>query len=168
MSATLKMKHFILGPSVPDKHFILGPSVPDGAPWVQVAVSRACSLLWCVGFFLRWLFLLHCTGLGAWASAVAARSLSLCGTQALIGPRHVESSWTRIELTSRPLAGGFLSTILPRNPRDTHLYDFLKAVCFSFLICYLGSLRWGSLFFQSDLQHIFLYVCQVLSKEPGM
>lgn len=125
---------------------------------MQVAVSGACSLLWCVGFFLHWLFLLHCTGLGAWASAVAAPSLSLCGTQALIGPRHVESSWTRIELTSRPLAGGFLSTILPRNPRDTHLYDFLKAVCFSFLIL-LSRLSEVRLIVFSVRSTAYIFIC---------
>ena len=59
--------------------------------WVFVAAHRLSlvvasggySLLQCVGFSLQWLLLLGSRALGAWASVVAARALSSCGTRAL-------------------------------------------------------------------------------------
>ena len=47
-----------------------------------VAVSRGYSSLWCAGFSSQWLLLLQSMG-SAWASVVAARRLSSCGSQAL-------------------------------------------------------------------------------------
>ena len=39
---------------------------------------------------------------------------------ALVAPRHVESSWTRIELVSLELQGGFLATRPPGKPQNIH------------------------------------------------
>ena len=72
-----------------------------------VVASMGYSLLWCTGFSLRWLFLLHSTGprcagfssCGTWAqqlwlagSRVQAQQLWCTGLVAL---RHVGFSWTR-------------------------------------------------------------------------
>ena len=48
--------------------------------WVSIdplaAVSRGYSLLWCLGFSLRWLLLLRAQALGSWASVVVEHRLS--------------------------------------------------------------------------------------------
>ena len=60
-----------------------------------VAASGGYSSLWCAGFSLQWLLLLHSTG-------SRCTAFSSCGTQAqqlwhtgLVAPRHVGSSRTR-------------------------------------------------------------------------
>ena len=45
------------------------------------------------------------------------RECRLCSSwrTGVVAPRHVEFSWTRIELVTFTLAGGFLSTVLPQK-----------------------------------------------------
>ena len=74
-----------------------------------VAVSWVYSQLWCTGFLLRWLLLLQSMGsrhMGFSSCGMRAQQLWLAGSRAqalqlwhtaLVGLRHLVSSWTRAQ-----------------------------------------------------------------------
>ena len=108
--------------------------------------SGGCFSLQCVGLSLRWLLLFQSTGsrhagfssCGTWASVVAARGLSSCGSQTL--ERRLSSCGARaslrrgmwdlpgpgLEPVSPALAGGFLTTVPPGKPFLPDFIDFFK------------------------------------------
>ena len=101
--------------------------------WVFVAArrlslvvgSRGYSSLRCTGFSLWWLLLLRSTGsrhVGFSSCGTRAQQLWLTGSRAqaqqlwhtgLVALWHEGSSWTRAQIVSPALAGGFLTTAPP-------------------------------------------------------
>ena len=79
------------------------------------------SLLWCVGFSLRWLLLLRSTGsrhtgFSNCGSRALERRLSSCGAWALLLRGMWDLPRPGLEPVSPALAGRFLTTVPPGKP----------------------------------------------------
>ena len=94
--------------------------------WVFVAVhglslvvaSRGYSSLWCTGFSLQWLLLLHstgsrCAGFSSCGTPALERRLSSCGAWAWLLHSMWDLSGPGIKPVSPALAGRFLTTAPP-------------------------------------------------------
>ena len=94
-----------------------------------VAARRGYSLLWCVGFSLRWLLLLQSTG-------SRRAGFSSCGTGTWLLHGMLNLPRPGIEPMSPELADGFLSTVPPG--KSEHLFLCPLVTCMS-LECLFGS-----------------------------
>ena len=93
-----------------------------------VVASGGYSLLWCMGFSLRWLLLLwstgsRCTGFSSCGSHVLELRLSSCGARAQLLRGMLDLPGPGLEPVSSALASGFLTTAPPGKPYHCFLMD---------------------------------------------
>ena len=117
-----------------------------------VVASGGYSLLWCVGFSLRWLLLLRstssrCAGFSSCDSRALERRLSSCGTRAQLLHGMWDLPGPGLKLMSPALAGGFPTTAHQGSPQQCLLMhkNFLiscSPICLFFLLLPVPSMSY--------------------------